>query len=46
MAGRSASLAVAVKLSRLLSLTVLLPMAASTGAWLTSLTVTVIASSA
>ena len=38
LAGRSASVAVAVKVSGVSSSTVLLPIAASTGAWLTSLT--------
>ena len=44
MAGRSASVAVAVNVSRLPSLTVLFPIAASTGATLTSLTVMLIVS--
>src|SRR5436309_3096981 len=44
--GSSLPISLAVKLKRLPSLTVLLPMATSTGAWLTSLTVTVIDSSA
>ena len=44
LAGRSASVAVAVNVSRLPSLTDLLPIAASTGATLTSLTVMLIVS--
>ncbi len=41
LAGRSLSVALAVKLSRLPSTTFLLRMAASTGAWLASVTETV-----
>jgi hypothetical protein len=45
LGGRSSSVAVAVKVSSDPSLTVLLPIEPSTGAWLTSFTVTVISCS-